>query len=401
MIYKPLRSSMNRKGLLITLLLLMTMNTQLSAQGNKMTPGDTLTSVSVGADHSVTLRIYAPQASEVKIGGPDFPEPARNVKMVKSADGVWEAAMGAVPPGSYRYTFMVDNLSVVDPRNPKTSESNANTWSLMHVPGADFMDMQNVPHGAVSEVTYYSTSLGRFRRMHVYTPPGYESGEGTYPVFYLLHGAFDCDASWSSVGRAGIIFDNLIAQKKAVPMVVVMPAGHTGPFMFGRPRAASGKPAADEFIEDFQRDVKPYAEAHYRVTKDRAHRAIAGLSMGGAQTLNIAFPHLEEYSAIGVFSSGIFELNGAPTAADRAAPTWEERNRAVLENKQLKDGLDLVWFATGKDDFLLSVSRNSVALLKGHGFNVVFKETEGGHTWANWREYLNEFAPQLFRTTVK
>ena len=121
----------------------------------------------------------------------------------------------------------MDGVSVIDPRNPSTSESNSNTWSLVYVPGSDFMDTKDVPHGAVAEVTYYSKSLQRFRRMHVYTPPGYESGEGKYPVFYLLHGAFDCDDSWTSVGRAGFILDNLIAAGKAKPMVVVMPAGHT------------------------------------------------------------------------------------------------------------------------------------------------------------------------------
>ena len=123
--------------------------------------------------------------------------------------------MENVKPGYYRYNFNVDGLAVIDPRNPATSESNNNTWSLVSVPGAEFMDTQQVPHGAVAEVTYYSTTLKRFRRLHVYTPPGYELGEGKYPVFYLLHGASDSDNSWSTVGRAGFILDNLIAAKKA------------------------------------------------------------------------------------------------------------------------------------------------------------------------------------------
>jgi len=281
---------------------------------------------------------------------------------------------------------------VIDPRNPATSESNENTWSLVHVPGADFMDTKDVPHGAVAEVTYYSKTLKRFRRMHVYTPPGYEKGGGKYPVFYLLHGAFDCDDSWTTVGRAGFILDNLIAAGKARPMVVVMPAGHTGPFNFGAPR-----PPTDEFVADFVGDVMPYAESHYRVRTDRAHRALAGLSMGGGHTLAIAAAHLEQFSHLGVFSSGVFGITGRGFGSDAPGPSFEEQHRAVLDDAKKKKGLKLFWFATGKDDFLVETSRATVEMLKKHGFDVAYKETAGGHTWANWRDYLAEFAPQLFR----
>src|SRR5262249_42216898 len=159
----------------------------------------------------------------------------------------------------------------IDPANPATSESNTTTWSLVVVPGSELFDTRDVPHGAVAQVTYFSKSLKRPRRMHVYTPPGYEAGTDKLPVLYLLHGAFDCDASWSTVGRAGFILDNLIAARKAVPMVVVMPAGHTGPFTFGAPNALDRQ--VDEFVSDFVGDVRPYIEAHYRVRTDRASRA--------------------------------------------------------------------------------------------------------------------------------
>jgi enterochelin esterase family protein len=286
----------------------------------------------------------------------------------------------------------VDGVSVIDPRNPSTSESNGNTWSLVYVPGSDFMDTQDVPHGAVAEVTYYSKSLQRFRRMHVYTPPGYESGEGKFPVFYLLHGAFDCDDSWTSVGRAGFILDNLIAAGKARPMIVVMPAGHTGPFTFGR----GGLPM-DEFIRDFNGDILPYVETHYRVHADRQHRAIAGLSMGGAHTLSIGIPNLDKFAYLGVFSSGVFGIAGGGPGGAPQGPSWEEQNQATLDNADLKKGLKLVWFATGTEDFLIQTSRATVDTLKKHGFDVVFKETAGAHTWLNWRNYLIEFAPQLFQ----
>jgi enterochelin esterase family protein len=261
------------------------------------------------------------------------------------------------------------------------------------VPGSEVSDTKDVPHGAVAEVNYFSKSLQRFRRMRVYTPPGYEMGDGKFPVFYLLHGAMDCDDSWTTVGRAGFILDNLIAAGKARPMIVVMPAGHAGPFRFGPP--GEGRPPVDEFVQDFNGDIRPYIESHYRVHADRAHRAIAGLSMGGMQTLNIAIPNLVDFAYIGVYSSGIFGIGGGGQFA-ASGPSWEEQQKAVLDDPALKDGLKLVWFATGKDDFLIEMSRKTVEMLKAHGFAVTYVESEGGHTWTNWRQYLNDFAPLLF-----
>jgi len=339
-------------------------------------------------DRQIAFRIFAPKAKEVRLAGSDLPGLNQGLAMIQGTNGVWEITVGPIDAGAYRYNFNVDGISVIDPRNPATSESNANTWSLVNVPGSDFMDTKNVPHGAVSSITYYSSSLQRFRRMHIYTPPGYERGENKFPVFYLLHGAFDCDDSWSSVGRAGFILDNLIAAGKAKPMIVVMPAGHTRPFTWGAPIGQSG----DEFIKDFLGDIMPHVEKNYRVYTDRQNRAIAGLSMGGAQTLNIAIPKLDQFAYIGVFSSGVFSPPGGG-----AAPTWEEQQREALDNAKLKEGLKLLWFSTGKDDFLIETTRTTVATLKKHDFNVVYEESTGGHTWPNWRNYLNEFTPQLFR----
>jgi enterochelin esterase family protein len=309
--------------------------------------------------------------------------------------------MGPVDSGSYRYNFNVDGLSVMDPHNPSVSESNGNAWSMVYIPGADFMETKDVPHGAVASVTYYSKSLGRFRRMHVYTPPGYEISSQKYPIFYLLHGAGDSDDSWTSVGRAGFIIDNLIAAKKAKPMVIVMPAGHTGPFSFDRP--AGGAPRIpdfnDDFVKDFVNDVMPYAETHYRVLRERKDRAIAGLSMGGAHTLNIAIPHLDEFADVGVFSSGIFGVVplAGPVSAPAAGPSWEQQHLTDLDNTSAKKGLKLFWFATGREDGLLSTTKATVELFQKHGFTPEFHESAGAHTWTNWREYLNEFAPQLFQ----
>lgn len=360
--------------------------------------GPQFVSPEVSADRRVTFRILAPKAESVRVSGGDMPQIGQGATMTKGTNGVWEVTLGPVDPGAYRYNFNVDGVPVIDPRNPATSESNANTWSLVYVPGADFMDTKDVPHGAVAEVTYYSSALKRFRRMHVYTPPGYESGKGKFPIFYLLHGASDCDDAWTSVGRAGFILDNLIAAKKAKPMVVVMPAGHTGRFSFGGGARVGG--TNDEFLADFVNDIMPYAEKNYRVRTDRKNRAIAGLSMGGAQTLNVGFQNLDKFAYLGVYSSGVFGITGGGRGGATNAPTgptWEEQHRQALDDAKLKKGLRLFWFATGKDDFLIGTTRATVEMFKKHQFDVVFKETEGAHTWIVWRNYLHEFAPQLFQ----
>jgi enterochelin esterase family protein len=360
----------------------------------------------VQADGHVAFRVYAPQAQAVRLSAGDIPGNGRGgAPMTKAENGVWETTLGPIQSGAFRYNFNVDGVSTIDPRNPSISESNNNVWSMVYVPGAEFMDTRDVPHGAVAAVNYYSTVLKKFRRMHVYTPPGYEMGQGKFPVFYLLHGAGDCDEAWTSVGRAGFILDNLIAAKKAKPMVVVMPAGHTSQTGFGR-GGGGGRGAPDQFVEEFSTDIMPYAESHYRVYTDKPRRAIAGLSMGGSQTLNIAIPHLDKFAYIGVYSSGLFGIipmpgrgGAAPAAAPATppGPSFEEQHKAELDNAASKKGLKLVWFSTGADDTLIATSRATVEMLKKHGFDAQFKESPGGHTWINWRNYLNEFAPQLFQ----
>jgi enterochelin esterase family protein len=373
----------------------------------------------------VTFRINDPQAQSVRVTGGDIPGIGQSGTMTKAANGVWEVTVGPLDAGAYRYSFNVDGVTVVDPRNAAVSESLSNVSSLVVVPGSDYFDTKDVPHGAVASVTYYSTTLKKFRRMHVYTPPGYENGKDKFPVFYLLHGAGDNDDCWTSVGRAGFILDNLIAQKKVKPMVVIMPAGHTqnttGGGGGGRGAAAAATPGVapppDEFTQDFMTDIMPYAETHYRIITDRAHRAIAGLSMGGSQTLNIAIPHLDKFSYIGVFSSGLIGSFGggrggrgpgaatgpavaapAPPAPAATGPTpWETQHMAELDNAAWKRGLKLVWFSTGRDDGLITTSRATVDLLNKHGFNASFRDSAGAHTWLNWRDYLVEFTPQLFQ----
>jgi len=389
-------------------------------QGRGGVQAPAVVSPEVLPDRRITFRLSAPQAQNVRLNAGDIPGLGQTGVLTKGENGVWSVTVGPVPPGAYRYTFNVDGVSVIDPQSPATSESNNNVWSVAYVAGSDWFDSKNVPHGAVASVTYYSTALGRDRRMHVYTPPGYEQSSAKYPVFYLLHGAGDSDDAWTSVGRAGFILDNLIAAKKAKPMIVVMPAGHTNgpiPGVGGPAPATPATPGApDDFTRDFEQDLMPYVEKHYRVLADRQDRAIAGLSMGGSQTLNIAIPHLDEFAYIGVFSSGLLggagaagrgraAAPGAPAAAPAApaapAPAFgadfEKQNQAMLDNAALKKGLKVFWFSTGKDDGLVTTSRSTVDLFKKHGFNAEFAESQGAHTWLNWRDYLVAFAPRLFQ----
>jgi enterochelin esterase-like enzyme len=351
-----------------------------AGRGNR---GPTVVSPEV-KERAVTFRILAPNAQQVRLGTPDLPGGQNAPRtFTKGEQNVWSLTLTDVAPGTYRYTFNVDGVTVVDPRNGGTSESNGNVSSVVHVDGHAFEDaLADVPHGAVAEVHYRSSTLGRMRRMHVYTPPGYEAGTEKYPVFYLLHGAGDTDDSWTSVGRANFILDNLIAQKKARPMIVVMPAGHV-------PQNAPGGAGmgSTAFDDDFAKDLRPYVEGHYRVLTDRNSRAIAGLSMGGAQTLSVFLANPKDYGYVGVYSSGM--LFRTPQQA-------EERYKDMLADKAVKDGLHTLWFATGSQDFLLDRTKQTVEFFKKHEFSPVFKETAGGHTWINWRDYLNEFAPMLF-----
>ena len=362
------------------------------AQPPAQPPPPRVSSPELAADGKVTFRIRAPEARAVALtSGGDLPQIpfGKTLPLEKGADGVWSLAIGPVAPGAYRYAFVVDGVTTVDPAQPRTSESNDNTWSLFHVPGARFMDTLDVPHGTVAEVRYFSAELGKWRRMHVYTPPDYGLAQKRYPVLYLLHGAFDSDDSWSTVGREADIVDNLIADGKAQPMIVVMPAGHQGPF-----NAAGGAGAMNlgGFVREFDRDIRPYVEKHYTTRPGPKSTAIAGLSMGGAQTLEIAVRHLKDFGYVGVFSSGVLGGNGAD-----AVDAWGTQHAAELDDKNARASVALVWFATGKDDFLLPTSKATVAMLENHGLHPIFHGSDGGHVWSNWRDYLHEFAPQLFK----
>ena len=343
---------------------------------------DTLTSPVIGADGRVTFQLYAPKATAVLLRS-EGPAPFADQPLVKGDSGVWKLT-AQVPADLYIYWYDVDGVAVADPRNNRPRVNMTTVRSLLEVPGAasEFFAERAVPHGEVAAVYYQSQALGVPRRMQVYTPAGYATSGQRYPVLYLLHGGGDNDLSWQMAGRANFIFDNLIASGKAKPMIVVMPAGHT-------PAASGGQAAPDAFARDLLGDVMPYVERNYRTLTARESRAIAGLSMGGQQTLNVGLTNLDKFSQLGVFSSGWFGQDGAATFA--------KNNAAVLSDPKVNDRLRVFWFATGKDDFVLPSTKTALAMLDQNKIRYSYKETEGGHTWPNWRAYLNEFVPLLFR----
>jgi len=360
------------------------------------TPNDTLRSVEVLPDHHVRFRIWAPNAADVKLhaeGQEATPgitpqEAYKNmsgVPLVKGEKGIWEVVIGPIEPGVYRYTFSVDGVSTTDPRNSLTSQSLTHSSSLYDVPGADFMEYKaGVPHGAIATVYYDSTAIPNGRRMHVYTPPGYETGTARLPVLYLLHGGGDSDDSWGTVGRAGAILDNLIASGKASPMIIVMPAGHTATEFRLTPGVRMGH---DAFNDDLVKVIMPFIDAHYRTIADRDHRAIGGLSMGGVQALNIALANAADFAYGGVFSSGWF-----PNTIK------EEEDTDVAQYRASGQQFRLFWVDAGKYDIALQNSHATVAVLKKAGINVEEHESSGFHAWNNWRDYLHQFAPLLFGT---
>jgi enterochelin esterase family protein len=364
-------------------------------QKRQPTPNDTLISPEVQSDHRLTFRLYAPKSSEVTVAG-DFGQAA---KMTKDEKGVWSVTVGPLTPDLYSYSFLVDGVKTVDPKNAAIKQGISSVDSMVFVPGkeAEFEENKDVPHGQVRQVWYRSSTLDMPRRMHVYTPPGYDKESESYPVFYLLHGGGDEDSGWNTIGRAGFILDNLIAQKKAKPMLVVMPNGSM-PRPTNLPRVAPGEqPPADfarrmaelqqRFTKELLNDVIPNVEKHFRVRSGAENRALAGLSMGGGQTLNVVTSHPDQFAYIGVWSAGV-----------RNADEFEKRNVSFFDSAdKVNKSVKLFSISVGDKDFALEGSKGLDEMLKKHGIKHELHTSGGGHTWINWRHYLNDFAPRLFQ----
>lgn len=353
-------------------------------------------SVEVLEDGRVTFRICAPEAQEVRVTSNDIdeaipmgfaPGTERGLAMERDANGLWSVTTTVpVVPDTYRFNFLVDGARVPDPMGTTWSEERVGTNSTFEVLGEEgaFQTWHaGVPHGVVSEIAYWSEPLGVQRRAHVYTPPGYMNGTESYPVLYLVHGAGDSDDSWTSVGHANTILDNLFAAGEAREMIVVMPFGHT-PEIEGQDMLSNGA-----FYADLHDVLIPYVEANFRTLDGAENRAMAGLSMGGAHTLNSGLTRPDRFGWLGVFSMGLGLGENNATAA------YAERNDAAL--RQAAEDLHLMYYAMGTDDFLYGTVAPTRALLDQYGIEHVYNESGGGHTWINWRRYLHDFVPRLFR----
>jgi len=363
------------------------------------TPNATLKSPEVLPDHHVVFRIYAPKATEVSVSG-DWIAQGRGTggKLTKEDNGVWSITVGPLVPDFYSYSFNVDGVRTIDPKNAMIKQGEASLDNMFEVQGDEsaYEDNKPVPHGEIHIDWYQSNVLDTQRRMHVYTPPGYESSKEKYPVFYLLHGGGDEDSGWSTIGRAGFIMDNLLAAKKAKPMIVVMPNGSMPRpnFTPGAPQTpemqAAQRAAQQKFVNELLDNVIPAVEKNYRVLTTRENRAIAGLSMGAGQTLAVAPTHLDKFAWIGVWSGGV----NAPATDDFLA-----RNAAFFENpEKTNKSVKLLWVAAGSNDTLAGPGTKHLAeILDNKGIKHEFHESEGGHTWINWRHYLNDYAQLLFR----
>ena len=362
----------------------------------------------INADNSVTFRLHAPKAITVQLTG-DCVDGVVNMK--EDSLGVWSYTTGKLEPELYSYSFIVNGMRMLDPSNIYQNRDVA-TWTSIFIISdkkgdkGDLYSVNKVPHGNVSKVWYESPTLKLTRRMTVYTPAGYDKGKN-YPVLYLLHGAGGDENAWSELGRAAQILDNLIAAGKAKPMLVVMTNGNPntaaapGEWDFGMYQPAMGGggvqlPQAAASMDESFMDVVNFIEKNYKVAKNKASRAICGLSMGGGHSFQISkrFPNTFDY--VGLFSAAV----SVGQWGDRT-PLLERMNTNEEYNKQMAALFGakpkLYWIAIGKTDFLYQQNADLRKWLDSKGYPYTYRETDGGHIWRNWRIYLTEFSQMIFK----
>ena len=341
----------------------------------------------VHSDNRVTFRFRAPNAKEVALS---LEGASKDLAMQKDEQGVWSVTTEALAPDFYGYAFVADGVHLIDHSNPLMKPNLLNTTSQVHVPDAGLpWEVSDVPHGEVHHHFYKSAVVGDQRDFYVYTPPGYDArGKQTYPVLYLLHGFSDDASGWTAVGRANVILDNLIAQGKTKPMLVVMPLGYGAPeILRGGFGAFQNTDLRDrnfaKFSDALLNEVIPRVESNYPVKRDRNSRAIAGLSMGGSESLLTGLNNLDKFAWVGAFSSG-----GIPEEFDKDFPGLDAK-----ANERLK----VLWIACGVDDRLIELNRKLRAWLDSKGIKKTDVETSGMHTWMVWRRNLVAFSGLLFR----
>ena len=381
--------------LFLTLCLLpLSLKAQMWGRGRVISP-------EIHEDNSVTFRLFAPDASTVKIAGNWMPGWGTTQELVRNDTGLYELTIDPLPSEMYTYAFVVDGVRSVDPGNGIIVRDGIRNESMFFVPGgkADLYETQKVPHGQLSKVWYPSPTLDKTRLMYVYTPPDYYKTEKKYPVLYLLHGGGGDEDAWTTLGRAPQILDNLIAQGKSAPMIVIMTNGNPGQAAApgARPKQEPGENVFNpggmgnkKFEESLVKDVIPFVEVNYRCIQDKDHRAVTGLSMGGIQTMNLASTYPEMFSWYGVMSMGLVDMS-------RFGVEDNPEERVASLEALRKSSPKLYWIACGKEDFLHESAVNLTLFLDENNFPYVYRESGGGHTWTNWRIFLSEFAPMLFK----
>lgn len=347
----------------------------------------------INDDGSVTFRLNAPETRKAIVAGDFTTREGKDIgfgEMTRNEQGVWEFTTPPLRSELYSYTFVVDGVRMCDPSNVYINRDVASVMNILIVDGdrGDLYKVNDVPHGSVKRCWYDSPTLGKQRRMTVYTPAGYEQGKEKYPVLYLLHGAGGDEEAWMTLGRTSQIMDNLIAEGRCRPMIVVMTNGN--PWQQAAPgESAAGMvqpamkfdPSQKSFEEAFG-DVISYVESNYRTIRKKEARAVAGLSMGGGHSFNISRMYPDKFDYVGLFSAAVRNVEDPEVAASLAA--------------QRDKGFKLYWIACGNTDFLYQANRDYMKYLDSIGFPYVYRESDGGHIWRNWRIYLSEFAPMLF-----
>jgi enterochelin esterase-like enzyme len=359
--------------------------------------GPFVVSPQVLPDKKVTFRFLAPSAKEVKLGGSQFG--AANVLMKKDSVGIWSVTVGPVKPDIYPYSFTVDGVTVMDPANEDFFPNERFKASLVDVPGFTPLihAVRDVPHGSVS-YEYYPSSQGTTGTLVVYTPPGYDkSATKKYPVFYLISGTTDTEETFFKVGRTNFILDNLIAEGKAAPMIIVMPYGNIEARVAeqkggAKPADPTGRESADAmnrmkaFAEDMTKNIIPYVDKTYRTIANREARAIGGFSRGGGQTLRTAFWNMDKFAWICCYSAYLL-----PTEIESSYQSLV--SNPEVTNKQLK----MLWVSVGTEDFLYNNTAEFLNYLTSKKINYKSLITGGGHTWMNVKTYLAETSQLLFK----
>jgi enterochelin esterase family protein len=410
---QPIQIKSKMKQIILAIFASATMlGTHAGAQQN-LFGGQDIRSAVVNADRSVTFRCLAPDAKKVQVAGDFVAKVEENpvggivgtglAEMKKDAEGVWTYTSAPLASELYSYLFVVDGLAVIDINHPHVYRDFATICNVFLVGGgqADLYKVNDVPHGSLTHAWYDSRVLGADRRINVYVPPGYETSGKRYPVLYLLHGSGGDEDEWLTFGRASQILDNLIHQGKAQPMILVMPNGHAhleaapGESARGyyKPEHERSENASDVFEANFN-EIIDYVDGAYRTVPSKERRAIAGLSMGGGHAMTISRYFENTFDYVGLFSA--FPSGLAMRRGRNASEAPSEALEASLK-KQFANGVKLYWIAIGSEDFLYDANRQLKAQLDKIGATYDYVETSGGHVWKNWRIYLADFAPLLFK----